>query len=166
MMSSPFRDPEATRRWVRDRRTAARLGDRRQPDPWPPPIRDSREEAPPYAEVEQAGALPFSWWIHVYHGVFKIGPDGGAYSHIGSRESAERRAARLVARVARDYEREKAPRRRVEPIPADEYERARDAREATAQALADLRDPDGAWEREFDALEAARPRRRLFRRRA
>ena len=162
-----FADPEATRRWVRDRKTAARPGfarDRRQPDPWPPPLRDSREEAPPYAEIERGG---WGDWIHVYHGVFKIGPDGGAYWHLGTRASAERRAARLVERVAVAYEREKAPRHRVEPIPADAYRRAEELRTASAAALVDLRDPEGAWEREYSQLEARTPRRRLalFRRR-
>jgi len=118
-------------------------------------MRDSREEAPPYAEVTRDG---WGWSIRVCHGVFVIGPEGGAYWHLGTRASAERRAARLVARVARDYDRERAPKIIVQSVDPAEYRRQEERRALTAAALADLRDPEGAWDREFAA--AAPPRRR------
>ncbi|HAN26055.1 MAG: hypothetical protein CMH36_08030 [Microbacterium sp.] len=123
----------------------------RRPTPAPVPLfHDSREDAPPYAELD-AGTLPWSWTIRVNHGTFTV----RVRSHVGTRRSADRRAARLVAAAARDYEREKTSRHRVEPITAADHALVRDARVAAAEALADLRNPDAAWQREFNALDTA-----------
>ncbi|QDH93296.1 hypothetical protein QC999_gp54 [Microbacterium phage Cressida] len=163
-MSSQFRDPAAAARWVKRRQeTAPGTGKsiRRGHDTWPPPIRDPREEEPPHAEVEKSSWC--GWSIRILHGWMQWGPDGMPFTHIGTRRSAEARARRLLARYTRKYERErqaKIDKRRIELVSPEEFHRGVEHRRETAQALADLRDPDGAWEREFAALEA--PRRRQW----
>lgn len=166
-MSSQFRDPAATARWVaRRKETAPGTGKRirRGHDEWPPPLRDSREDEPPYAEVEQESWC--SWSIRILHGWMQWGPDGMPFTHIGTRRGAEARARRLLARYTRKYERErqaKIDKRRVEIVSPEDFRRGVDHRRETERALADLRDPEGAWEREFEALEPVR-RRRWWRR--
>lgn len=167
-VSSQFRDPDATARWAERRReVGADRMKRTRPGAdaeLPPPIRDPREEEPPYAEVERESWC--SWSIRILHGWMQWGPDGMPFTHIGTRASAEARARRLLARYTRKYERErqaKIEKRRVELVSPEDFHRGVIQRSATEQALADLRDPEGAWEREFAAIEPAR-RRRWWRR--
>lgn len=159
-MSSQFRDPAATARWVARRHETAEgtsKSIRRGHDTWPPPVRDSREEEPPHAEVEQSSWC--SWTIRILHGWMQWGPDGMPFTHLGTRKSAEARARRLLARYTRKYERErqaKIEKRRVELVSPEEFQRGVEHRRETERALADLRDPDGAWEREYAALDTRR----------
>lgn len=158
-MTSQFRDPQATARWAQRQAEVDRdpMLRRRRPQTWPPPIRDPREEEPPYAEVEQTSR--WGWRIRILHGVIQWGPEGGSFSHVGTREGAEARARRLLATYTRKYERERQARiekRRVELVSPEEFYRGVEQARETERALADLRDPDGAWEREFAALDTGR----------
>ncbi|WKW87120.1 hypothetical protein SEA_NICOLE72_83 [Microbacterium phage Nicole72] len=164
-MGSQFFDRAASARWAQRQAEVARdkMLRARRPQEWPPPVRDPREEEPPHAEVEQTGWC--SWSIRIMHGWMQWGPDGMPFTHVGTRKSAEARARRLLARYTRKYERERQARiekRRIELVSPEEFQRGVEHARATEQALADLRDPDGAWEREFAALDTRR--RSLWRR--
>lgn len=41
------------------------------------------------------------WWIYIVKGMIHMGPDGGPYHCWGSRERAERKARRIIARIER-----------------------------------------------------------------
>ncbi|QGJ92753.1 hypothetical protein QDA04_gp83 [Microbacterium phage Megan] len=167
MSASQFRDPAAAARWAARRRETGRGSGksiRKGHDTWPPPVRDSREEEPPYAEVEQTSR--WGWRIRILHGWMQWGPEGVAFSHVGTREGAERRARRLLATYTRRYERErqaKIEKRRVHLVSPEDFQRGVEQARETERALADLRDPDGAWERDFAALDMSTSRRWLRR---
>jgi len=163
-MSGPFKGREAeVSRWLaRQKQTQPGTDQAFRPghDVWPPPMRDSREDEPPFAEVEQNGA--FSWSIRILHAWMQWGPDGMPFTHFGTRRSADARARRLLAAYTRKYERERQAglnKSRIELTSPEEFRRSVEQRRETQRALAELRDPDSAWEREFAALDTRRRRR-------
>lgn len=128
---------------------------------WPPPPRFDRE-GDPYAEVTRAGR--FSWWISIHHGILQWGPDGGRFSYFGSEAGARAKAERLLDRYARTQIRS-ARTLRIDIEDPGAIRRALEQEAASAQALAELRDPEAAWDRQLALLEAQTTRRRrLFRR--
>lgn len=68
------------------------------------------EDDTPYAVVERSSWC--TWRISIYHGVFRWGPDGLWFTHLGTEKSAERKAERLIDKY--EHQRERREERKAE----------------------------------------------------
>ena len=107
------------------------------------PERPLLKEGDPYAELMQGEWM--TWYVYIHHGVMTWGPEGGPNVVWGTRKRAMLVAERLLRKYIRQELRRQAPRIRIN---SDEYYKG----VQTNRALEELRDPELAWDRDFQKL--------------
>lgn len=108
------------------------------------PERPLLKEGDPYAELMRGEWM--TWYVYIHHGVMTWGPEGGPNVVWGTRKRAMRVAERLLRKYIRQELRHQAPRIRID---SEEYYKGVE----TNRALEELRDPELAWDRDFEKLE-------------
>ena len=97
----------------------------------------------PYAELHHDGG--WTWFVYIHHGIMVWGPEGGPHLVWGTRKRAMRVAERLLKKYIRIELRRQAPPIRID---SDDYYKG----VQTNKALEELREPELAWDREFQKL--------------
>ena len=102
----------------------------------------------PYAELKHDGG--WTWFVYIHHGIMVWGPEGGPHLVWGTRKRAMRVAERLLKKYIRIELRRQAPRIK---ITSDDYFLGVQKN----KALEELREPELAWDREFNRLSIHTP---------